>query len=60
MITHNPTVVLSLTGGKPLNDNSLAGFGKTTVGVPFGAEYVTLLLAGAYGVYTLRRRRGNT
>lgn len=60
LITHNPTVVLSLTGGKPINDNSLAGFGRTTVSVPFGAEYVTLLLAGAYGVYTLRRRRGNT
>ena len=65
LITHNPTIVVNLAGGAP-KTKSVLGFHdgytttKTVLGVPFGAEYMTLLLAGIYGVYALRRRAGTS
>ena len=60
LITHNPTIVINLAGGAERTQSVLGfhdGFTttKTILGVPFGAEYVTLLLAAVYGVYALRR-----
>ena len=61
LISFNPTIVINLAGGAPAAQSILGfhdGFTttKTVLGVPFGAEYMTLLLAGIYGVYALRRR----
>ncbi|MFC1526996.1 S8 family serine peptidase [Candidatus Latescibacterota bacterium] len=63
LITHNPTIVLGLSGGTVSGQEAIPGFEdgftntKTILGVPFGGEYFSILLAGAYGLYALRRRR---
>ena len=62
LITHNPTIIINLAGGAEAAQSVLGfhdGFvtSKTVLGVPFGAEYFTLLIAGAYGLYILRRYR---
>jgi bacillolysin len=66
LISHNPTVVLTLIGGSPVSNKDVAAFvdgfttTKTAIGVPFGTEYLTLLIAGAYGAYVLRRHRNHS
>jgi hypothetical protein len=61
LITHNPTIAVNLSGnaGGSLTGTFESGFTntKTIVGVPFGGEYWSVLLAGAYGLYALTRRR---
>ncbi len=62
-ITHNPTIVLSLSGGNKTQPSVTDGFNdgytttKTAVGVPYGSEYVTIFLAAVYGFYFLNRRK---
>ena len=65
LITHNQRIVVNLAGGAPKTQSVLGfhdGFTttKTVLGVPFGAEYMTLLLAGIYGLYALRRSPGSS
>ena len=55
-ITHNPTIVLNLSGGDPNFIAAESTQTKTAVGVPYGSEYVTIFLAAGYGLYILRRR----
>lgn len=56
LITHNPTISITLIGGKPIAGSFVANNYKASRGVPFGAEYVSLLLAWLYGAYAIRRR----
>lgn len=55
-VTHNPTILVSLSGGIPL-DGRLAGLKHVPLAVPFGGRWMSVVLMCSCGCYALHRSR---
>jgi P pilus assembly chaperone PapD len=60
-ITHNPTILITMTGGTPfIAGSSSQGQKVASLRVPFGGGWMAVLLMGSCGCYALKRRASAT